>query len=87
MPIRKQPFFNVGTIDEVVEKAHMMAKERRKRDEMKFKTEIRTETVRKNPGGSKQKGAKAMSTFWLKVIASDHVFYDGSCEGTGGAGP
>ena len=21
-----------------------------------------------------------MSTFWLKVIASDHVFYDGSCE-------
>ena len=21
-----------------------------------------------------------MTTFWLKVIASDHVFYDGSCE-------
>ena len=21
-----------------------------------------------------------MSTFWLKVIASDHVFYKGNCE-------
>ena len=21
-----------------------------------------------------------MAAFWLKVIASDHVFYDGSCE-------
>ena len=21
-----------------------------------------------------------MTTFWLKVIASDHVFYNGNCE-------
>lgn len=21
-----------------------------------------------------------MSTFWLKVIASDHTFYNGNCE-------
>ena len=21
-----------------------------------------------------------MSTFWLKIVASDHVFFNGSCE-------
>ena len=42
-------FFNVGTIDEVVEKA-------------------------------KASRERYMTTFWLKVIASDHVFYNGNCE-------
>ena len=21
-----------------------------------------------------------MSTFWLKIVASDHIFYNGNCE-------
>ncbi len=49
-------FFNVGTIDEVVEKAKAM------------------------------QGSVIMTTFWLKVIASDHVFYNGNCEVPGGSG-
>ena len=44
-------FFNVGTIDEVVEKSEGDA------------------------GRS-----VIMAAFWLKVIASDHVFYNGNCE-------
>ncbi len=44
-------FFNVGTIDEVIEK----------------------------PGPWRKRSGN-MSTFWLKVIASDHTFYNGNCE-------